>query len=386
LYPISDVMAAALRRSQVVKTTVDVWFNGSFVVTLPVIGGSVTVDRTAATRRQCSITIGSDTFVPLYANSPLAPYGAELRLFTGITYQDGSDEQVPLGVFRIQDVKWSEETGSLPTVVGFDRSKRAIDADFLMPADLSGRYAVAAIKQIVTEAVIDCDVLVDPTLVDYVLPGGSVFDSKRWDAVQTMANGMGAEAYFDVYGNLVINRIPALTQDTAQSAAVWTVDAGENGVLVSAARGVTRTGVYNVVAAQGVAADGDGAPPMGFAADTDPRSPTYWGPASALPYGPYEHTPFGWSVYRYTNNLMTTPEQCTTAAAGQLANFLGLARSLDFTCVPNPALDGGDIVLVKYLSGQTELHLLDRISIPLGPGDTFGGSTRTLTYQSSGGS
>ncbi|MGI5245412.1 DUF5047 domain-containing protein [Dactylosporangium sp. CA-139066] len=378
-------MAEALRQSQVVKTTVDVWFNGSYVATLPVTSGSVTIDRTAATRRQCSITIGDPDFVPTYANSPLAPYGAELRLFQGVTYMDGSDEQVPLGVFRIEEVKWDEATGSLPTVAAFDRSKAVADANFLMPADMSGRSAMFAIKQAVND-VIDCDVLFDPTLKDYTLPGGSVFDSDRWGAVQTMANGMGAEAYFDVYGNLVVTAIPSLTQSTPQSAAVWTVDAGENGVLVSAARGVTRSGVYNAVAAQGVSTDGNGAPPMGFAADTDSRSPTYWGPASALPYGPYVRTPFGQVVYRYTNNLLTTPEMCTTAAIGQLANFLGLARSLDFTCVPNPALDAGDIVLVKYLSGQSELHLLDKINLPLGPGGTFGGSTRTLTYQSSGGS
>jgi hypothetical protein len=378
-------MAKALRNSQLVKTTVDVWFNGSYVTTLPVTSGRVEIDRTAATRRQCSLTIGSASFVPLYANSPLAPYGAELRLYQGITFMDGSDEQVPLGVFRIEDVKWDEATGSLPSVTGYDRSKAVIDAKFLMPADFSGRSAMDSIKAAVTD-VITCDVLIDPALKDYTLPGGSTFDSERWEACQTMAAGMGAEVYFDVYGNLVIAKIPALTQGTSHSVAVWTVDAGESGVLVSAARGVTRTGVYNAVAAQGVATDGNGSPPVGFAADTDTRSPTYWGPASSLPYGPYVKTPFGQATYRYTNNLLTTASQCTTAAQGQLANFLGLARSLDFTCVPNPALDGGDIVLVEYLGSQSELHLIDRLSIPIGSGGTFGGSTRTLTYQSSGGS
>ncbi len=228
--------------------------------------------------------------------------------------------------------------------------------------------------------------LIDPTLTDYTLPGGSVFDSERWDAVQTIAAGMGAEAYFDVYGNVVVVKIPELTQGMTAADAVWIVDAGESGVLVSAKRGVTRTGVFNAVAAQGVSTNGNGAPPIGFAADTDPRSPTYWGPASALPYGPYTVTPFGQSVFRYTNNLLTTSGQCQTAAAGQLANFLGLARSLSWESAPNPGLDGGDIILAEYLSGQSELHLVDRLTVPLGAGQKFGGSTRTLTYQSSGGS
>ncbi len=381
MYPISDRFATALRTSYVAATTVQVWFDGNYVQTLPVKDGSVSIDRTAAVRRQCQVSIGDPSFVPLYANSALAPYGAELKLFTGIKFLDGSDEQIPLGVFRIQDVEWDEATGSVPVVKAFDRSRAVADAKFLMPADRSGRTAKATITAMVQD-VVACDVLIDPTLRDYTLPGGTVFDSERWDAVQSIANGMGAEAYFDVYGNCVVARIPELSQSTPQSAAVWTVDHGDAGVLVSAQRAVSRTGVYNAVAAQGVASNCEGAPPIGFAADTDSRSPTYWGPASALPYGPYAKTPFGQSVYRYTNNLLTTVQHCETAARGQLANFLGLARSLSFACVPNPALDGGDIILVKYLSGQSELHLIDKLDVPLGPGGTFGGSTRTLTYQS----
>lgn len=384
MYPISEKLAAALRRSFRLKCTVEVWYDGNPVATLPVHDGSVTVDRTSSTRRSVDLTIASPDFVPLYVNSPLAPYGAELRVFSGIVFMDGSDEQVPLGVFRIESVDWEEESGSFPAVKGYDRSKGVIDAKFLMPYDASGRSAFAVLAALVTD-VVDCDVLIDPVLRDYVIPGGSVFDSERWDAVQSIAAGMGAEAYFDVYGNLVVTAIPEIAQDTSHDTAVWAVDHGEDGVLVSAQRGVTRSGVYNAVAATGATSDSDEAPPIGFAADTDPRSPTYWGPATALPYGPYTPTPFGQAVMRYSNNLLTTTSQCETAARGQLANSLGLARSLSFGCVPNPALDAGDLILVVYLNDQAELHLIDTLDIPLAGGD-FGGTTRTLTYQSSGGS
>ena len=384
MYPISDKLAAALRRSFRLKCTVEVWYDGNPVATLPVNDGSVTVDRTSSTRRSIDLTIASPDFVPLYVNSPLAPYGAELRVFSGIVFMDGSDEQVPLGVFRIESVDWEEESGSFPLVKGYDRSKGVIDAKFLMPYDASGRSAFAVLSSLVTD-VVNCDVLIDPALRDYVMPGGSVFDSERWDAVQSICAGMGAEAYFDVYGNLVVTAIPSIAQDTPHATAVWSVNHGPDGVLVSAQRGITRTGVYNAVAATGSATDSDQAPPIGFAADTDPRSPTYWGPATALPYGPYAPTPFGQAVMRYSNNLLTTTSQCETAARGQLANSLGLARSLSFGCVPNPALDAGDLILVEYLSAQSELHLIDTLEIPLAGGD-FGGTTRTLTYQSSGGS
>lgn len=380
MYPISEQLSEALRYSYSSACTVQVWYDGHLVDTLPVVDGSVSIDRTASIRRQCTITIGDPSFVPLYADSPIAPYGAELKIFVGVRFMDGSDEQVPLGVFRIQDVDWSEDQGSLPTVKAFDRSKAIDDAKLLMPYDASGRSGKAVLTYLVS-SVIDADVLISDTLRDYTLPGGSVFDSDRWSAVQSIANGMGADVYFDVYGNCIVTPIPEITNNTEESSAVWVIDHGATGVLVSAQRTVSRTGVYNAVAAQGVSSNGEGSPPIGFAADTDVRSPTYWGPASALPYGPYEKTPFGQSVYRYTNNLLTTTQHCNTAARGQLANFLGLAKGLSFSCVPNPALDAGDIILVTYPSGGQELHLIDKLDIPLGAGGDFGGSTRSTIYQ-----
>lgn len=384
MFPISQRMSDALRTGYRSKVTADVYFAGSYQTTLPIVDGEVVVDRTAKNHRTCTLTIGDPGFVPQYVNSPLAPYGAELRVFQGISYMAGDFEQIPLGVFRIQDVDWEESAGSLPVVQGLDRSQAIDDAKFLVPFDGSGLSAQFLIRKLVTD-VLDVDVLFDVSLVDYTLPGGSLFDSSRTDAINTAASGMGAEAYFDVFGAFVVVPVPSITQSTSQSDAVWTVDAGPKGVLVKAKRGVSRTGVYNAVAAQGVSADGTGTPPVGFAVDTDPRSPTYFGAASTVPFGPFERTSFGQSVYKYTNSLMTNATQCSVAAKAQLANLLGLARSLDFTMAPNPALAEGDLILVKYLSGQSELHLVDTLRIPLGSSGQFSGTTRTLTYQSTGG-
>lgn len=378
MYPVSQTFLSAIRAGSYTFTAVaDVYFNGAYVTTVPVTSGSVTVDRTASIRRSCNITIGDASFVPTYANSPLAPYGAELRLRAGIQYQNGTQELAALGAFRIESVDWDESAGSLPQVTGQDRSKALDDADFLASTDLSGRGAQASITSLVTQ-VLSVPVLIDTSLVDVTLPGGSVFDSGRLSAIATLCKSMGAEGYFDVYGNFVVVPVPALTRNNTSGDAVWTIDAGPTGVLVAAKRGVSRTGVYNAVAISGSSTLS--ATPIGYAADTDSRSPTYWGPASALPFGPFTPTPFGQVVLHETNALLTTTQQCTVAAQARLNDLLGLARSLDFKCPVNPALMEGDIINVQYLDGTSELHIVDKLSIPLGPGE-YTGSTRTLTYQ-----
>ncbi|WP_198045595.1 DUF5047 domain-containing protein [Kitasatospora mediocidica] len=375
--------------------TADLWYNQALVVSgLPIVDGSITVDRTQKIRRSGSITIGDPTFFPTFANSPLAPYGAELNIKWGIAFPDGSTETVSLGWFRIEDVTQetapSQSNGGLPVLSLFDRAQAITDASFPDPIDRGGWDAMNLLTHLVQDVIPYVSVTYASSLTSGTVPGGTVFDSARMDAIESAAGYLNAEAYFDVNGNVQVVPVPALTQATPTSAAVWTADASTaaavaagaspSGVLVSAKRTVSRSGVYNYVACYG-ATTGSASPPTGYACDTDPRSPTYYGPsASGNPVGP-----FGASVYRYQNNLMTTSAMCAAAAATQLSNFLGLARSLSFEVCPNPALEAGDIIQVIYPDGKTELHLLDSFTIPLGPSSTFTGSTRTLTYQLSGG-
>lgn len=388
----------ALRGSYAATPTADLWYNRALVSqNLPIVDGSITVDRTSKTRRSGTITIGDPTFFPTFANSPLAPYGAELNVKWGIAFPDGSVERISLGWFRIQDV--SQETapgqgsGGLPVVTFLDRSQAVSDASFLDPIDRGGWAVKSLLTHLIQDVVPYASVTFDPSLTDGSVPGGVVFDSARWDAVSSCAGYLNADAYFDVNGNTAVVPVPALTQSTPSSAAVWTMDAStdaavaagasRSGVLVSAKRTVSRAGVYNCVSVYG-ASTGSGSPPTGYACDTDPRSPTYFG--SSPNFGnPSTSSAFGAQLYRYQNNLLTTNAMCATAAQTQLSNFLGLARSLSFTVCPNPALEAGDIIQVIYPDGKKELHLLDSFTIPLGPSSQFSGSTRTLTYQLSGG-
>lgn len=392
---VSSRFLQAIRGPYIQTTTVDVYYNQQrTVANIPVVDGSISVDRTSKTRRSGSITIGDPNFFPTFANSPLAPYGAELNIKQGINYADGSQELVSLGWFRIEDVgqevSAAQSNGQLPVIDFYDRSQAVADAAFMDPIDRGGWDVKSLITHLVQDVVPYAQVVFDASLTTGTVPGGTSFDSDRWAAIQTCAGYMNAEAYFDANGVCRVVPIPALSQSTPASSAVWTMDASTQaaqnagasaqGVLVQAKRQVSRSGVYNCVAAYG-ASTGSSAPPVGYACDTDPRSPTYYG--SSPQNGPVG--PFGASVYRYTNGLITSISGAQSAAQAQLNNFLGLARSLSFTICPNPALEAGDIVQVIYPDGKKELHLIDSFTIPLSQQSQFTGSTRTLTYQTSGG-
>lgn len=385
MFPVSQHYLDSLNAGFQQISVVQLWFAGSYIQDLPIADGTVTVDRSSAIRRTASITVADPSFVPQFANSPLAPYGAELYIFVGVHYQDGSEELAPVGVFRIDSVDWEEGSGNLPVLSCSDRSADITDAKLIVPRDAGGHGCIDMIYRLVTE-VSNVQVAVDLSLVDFVMPGGTVYDSDRWGAITSLATALGAEVFFDVFGNVVVQAVPTIPAGIASTDAAWVISSGEGGALVNARRGVTRDNVRNcIVVFGGATSNSGGVAPVGYAVDSDPRSPTYFGPATSVPNGPFVVTNFGQSVERITMSELYTPQQCAAAAKGILANYLGFAKSLDFESLRNPALEAGDILYVAYPNGQSEFHILDQFEIPLGDGD-FTGSTRTLTYQQSGGS
>lgn len=128
--------------------------DGSFV-NLPVVSGSVTIDRTSQDiRRTCSLTLNSVDLVPVLATDPLNIYGNHIYVYRGVLwhageipsqlwdappplnkylmrfdnltstapkwalqYQDDPPyELVPLGVFRINEADTSEDTDGNVTI------------------------------------------------------------------------------------------------------------------------------------------------------------------------------------------------------------------------------------------------------------------------------
>jgi Domain of unknown function (DUF5047) len=146
---------------------------------------------------------------------------------------------------------------------------------------------------------------------------------------------------------------------------VWTVDAGERGVMVDADEALDRTGVYNGVLVQGQAAASD-ATISALVTDDDPLSATRWG------------GPFGRVVRIEQSSAVQTVAQAQDTATALLDRRLGLTRSLVLTNAPNPALEPGDVIDVRFPDGRAELHWIDAIRLDLGATGAQSLSTRSV--------
>jgi hypothetical protein len=205
------------------------------------------------------------------------------------------------------------------------------------------------------------DITVTNTATSTVTAGPLVWDTDRAGAAADLATSIGAEAYFDVTGNLVIADAPLLGQTPA-----WTVDASPSGVLLSGDRVRDRARTYNVVVAYPSSLSGASPYAPVVVADTDPTSRTYVG-------GPFGRVPF-----RYTTPAMTTSAQALVAATALLNRVKAVNAQLNVTAVVHPGLDRGDVITVLTPDGSTERHLVDAVTIPL---DVAG--TQQITTRSS---
>lgn len=377
MFNVSPAFLTAVRGSHEVVSTVQliqpgqtgVSFEGRF---LAVEDGSVTLDATADVRASLDLTIvepwpsGTTTF-------DLAPYGTELTVTRGVVFGNGSVQRVPLGIYRIVTVEQESAPKGTLRVTAQDRMSGIIEAKLLAAVSVGPTATMGAIVNAfvlggtLSGATIDG---VYPTGViqwlnadgttDVVTPAvvlnrdGVVVEQDRFSFLDDLITGLGKIWYFDYRGVLVIKPLPTNTVP------VFEVNAGAGGVLVSAHRVLTRDGIYNAVVASGESPD-ILAPPSGVAFDTTPGSPTLYG-------GPFGKVPFF-----YTNSTLDTPAKALAKAQAKLLEVKGLPYDVDFSMVPNPALEPYDAVLITYPVDLTqrphvkmESHNLSQVVIGLG--------------------
>lgn len=347
-----------------------------------IISGSMTIDRNSDVRRTASLEIGDTELNDLFFTNPTGPFGVEIEIYSGIVYSDGSEELLKMGVFSVEDYSFQDVSGTgWPQMQLFDRSQWIHRSPFAIGRDFSGMLSQSVIEQVIEEVIPTVSIVFEPGLTNPRLPGGSMYDSSRWDVVKACCELLGAEAYFDSDGVL---RVSAVKDPTAvPSSASWEFSVGSGfseiqgsasdgeewvtrpeGVLTNIQRSVTRAATFNAVSVYGSAPSATTGQPYALAYDNDPLSPTYY------------NGPFGKSVKRMDNQLLTTSVACGQAAATELKNTLGFARSVDFQALANPAIEAGDYILFSFPDESQEVHLLDSCTHPFGPGD-FSGNTRT---------
>jgi hypothetical protein len=348
------------------------------------------------------------TYDPLVPGSTgtdaLAPYGNELRVWRGIrvqvdvpssyaqlasqftTYAQlaasvptyGSltesetlvtvDEEVPLGVFILTEVK-IDDTGAEVriSIQGEDRARRISRNRWTSPYRVaSGTNAITAIIALLQDRWDDIE-FVATTTTETV--GGAVFgqetDNDPWKDAQKLADAAGLEVYFDGQGRCVIAAVPSVEDATPD----FVFEDGEAGVLLATSRSANANTTYNGVIATGEGTNSD-TPARGEAWDDNPSSPTYR-------YGPFGQVP-----RFFSSSLMTTDAQCQSAAESILRKVTGLSEALEWSIIPDPSVEAGDVARVTSTATRiAKTVIIDAVTIPLSPTAAMPAIGRTVRVE-----
>jgi hypothetical protein len=341
----------ALRSSQTVATRVDLWRNGLEVASdIPFSAGNVTVSAGTGVRRTLDLTV---TDVSLW--DTLVVPGTELRPWRGVEYPNRATELAPLGVFSVGrpsmrvGVADGISISSAP-----DRWARVQRARFVHPVpSITGAFAREEARRLMSGAVPEAAYEVTATSTATV--GALVWDRDRDKAVEDdLLPPAAAEGYFTATGDILVRDAPLLSADP-----VWTVDVDqETGVLLGGNRVRDDSRTYNVVVVRPAAIDGTVPFAPQVVADTDPTSPTYAGAAleRAVPYF-------------YSSPVIKTAAQALAAGQTILNRVKSFNAQVDLTAAVNPALEPGDVILVRFLDhggvAVVERHLVEALTIPL---------------------
>lgn len=348
----SDSFARIIARSHQIATRVDVLFDRAVVTEgVAVVDGTISYDRTAARLARLDCTIADPLRVPTSTTDQLTPYGYELRVWRGIP-----GELLPLGTFPIQRSA-IDAIGRVTYVSALDRSQLVSDARFEDDYQIAaGTNYATAIEDLIDDGVTGLEYLFPSVTFTTPLLTFSAQED-RWDAAQRMARAIGHEILFDGLGRCVMR--PEPTFDTEP---VATIADGSN--LVSAGMSLDRAEAYNrVIAFSTNASTGDQY--RGVATDDDPQSPTYYS------------GPFGKKPRFYYSEFIASDAQAESAAAAILAANLGVAKSFDFSAVPDPRLECSDVVRITNSAlGVDDLHIIDSLTIGLGPEEVMSGTSR----------
>lgn len=366
MWPVSDEFLAAVRGSHRVVTRVEAYFDGGFVAAVTPLEGSVSIDSRRAVRRTVSLSFVDDgTLVPEPGGTSgiLTPYGAELRVFRGVAFDDGTEELAPLGVFVVTGVEVRDgSNGREVSVTGSDRSIRIARNRLTDAYTIAAGTAVeTAIGDLLRDRWADVEVslpAMGATTPETVLRVGS--ESDPWRDAVDLATNAGWDLAFDADGVVRARLIP----DPAEDSPVAVYEDGAEAVVLEVSRGWSTDSTYNGVIASSEGSDVD-TPVRSEAWDDDPNSPTYR-------YGPFGQVPMF-----YSSSLIRTAEQAATVAASQLRQQLGKAETISWGQVVNPAHDVLDVVrLVRPAQDLNAVLLLDRLEVPLDPAGSMSAAAR----------
>jgi hypothetical protein len=328
-------------------------------VEIPILGGNVQADADADVRATLELSTDGTRWD---LSGLLTPYGNEVFVERGIVFGGGRREWVSLGYFRIYDAGQDRAPDGPVTLTGRDRMSAIIDARLEAPVQYPATATYGGVvDELVTAVYPEATIEWDDDLHQEQLGRSVVVERERYEFLRDLAQSRGKVFYVDHRGVFRIASPPD------PSMPVFDVNHGRDGVLIEASRELSREGVFNAVVAYGEGTDTE-QPHLAVARDANPASPTYY-------FGRFGQVP-----RFYSSPLITSAAQAASAAATLLRQTLGLPYNVDFTAVPNPALEPLDPLRVTYSDRDApEIHVIRELTIPLLPAEPMTAVTREQT-------
>lgn len=346
MQPVSADWDAALRVAREKTSTVEVWAPGAAsAVVLVAKGGNVRVDETSAVRRVLTLELadlylpGTKTpLTPAKVSDLLAPFGTEIRVWSGHQYTSGWTEQVPVGAFTLTDTRRPSWLSSLQLTAP-DRSRAVSLARFLKPYNVAaGTLVTGVIAALIARGGSFPVVDLSGSRIVTQAPASFEAGADPWEEARKLASSIGCEVAPDATGAFVIRPVPQV------GTPVWTVDVDKTkGALLDVGQKMTSEGVYNAVAVSSSAAGAE--PVTGYAWASD-------GDLAVTKPG------VGWrSTFFSTPIGITTVDQAMAAAAAMLPSKMAAARIVEPVTVANVALDTGDTVTLSVPVSKDRLTM-----------------------------
>jgi hypothetical protein len=336
--------ADVARGSRTVVTAVQVLDQGGAVVIdgLPIDGGTVTYDLGSDVGATAEVSVADPAYLPKQLTDPLAPFGNRLRISTGtatarVQVFDGPivfcETPTERTSYRLQAESWL---------------RWVMDDRFVRPwSPAAGAAVSATVTALISQSAPAATVVW--AAGDAAVKAGLVWEESRWDAVKDLCASVGAVPVPVSDGSIRI--IPEPMPDPA-AAPVRTIDAGEDGVLLTGSQpALERAERFN-----GVHASNPDDPAIAYTA-TLASGPARWG------------GPFGRKVMYFSSPLLAAGT-VRQAAETRLATLQGRSRVIGATMLPDPGIEAGDHVLVKWpADGREDLAMVRAVTIPLGPAE-----------------
>jgi hypothetical protein len=334
-----------------------------------IITGSITESLEDDVTRSLNLTVVSDIWHNVFeALKDISPYKTLIKVERGVLAANLPIEQAAiyresllqvLGVFRVTDVKLASAGGGAwgITVEAYSREVDVRDDRFEESQLAAGDSIANHIKRYIQEPFREptsvpfiVDLPVGHRLTTTMITTGAVVTTERdrLGIVNQLEKDSDVWGRFDRFGDYRISPFPKVTDPPK-----WRVDTGESGVLVSYDKDYSRAGIYNSVIVIGENRE-TGETFRAVARDSVLNSPTFYG------------GPFGKVPRFYYSPLIRSQGAANEIAASLLQKSLSRRSGINFSAIPNPAIQVGDVVETVYEDGSKESHLITQLTIGLG--------------------